>query len=169
MTINIQVNHKKHKMFTPVVTFIVVLMVICSTTFLGTLSHKRGMANSEFLVFVACYHALLLLYFATQLVLINAALTSRFQALNSCIECSVEFHAIKFVRSKHLRSDKIVRLFDKLCDGIEIVNETCTFPFIALFPLFLVSEFKSCNFFHCVHFADHDDFLHIRQPLLDSE
>lgn len=69
--------------------------------------------------------------------LASSALRSRFQALNESFE-NFSNDEIKFVETKAYESVKIGKLFDKLCDGIEIINETFTFQFIFLFTQLLV-------------------------------
>ena len=76
-----------------------------------------------------------------------AALGSRFRALNNFIEASMYSAKLEADQPKTFNAAKIGIFFDKLCDGIEIVNESFTFHFVLLFSLYLVSWWKNLNKF----------------------
>jgi hypothetical protein len=83
-----------------------------------------------------CLIMVFIYFFPIQFVLVTSTLTSRFQALSEHLDASSQ---VKFVISKQRRTMNIARLFDQLCDAIDIVNETFTFHFLLAFPVYMVS------------------------------
>jgi hypothetical protein len=98
--------------------------------FMGAMESKRSFDSPNLLLLDICVSMLYTSCFIAQFILANACLIVRFKALNRCIQSSSKSHFIKFLHSKDEKTEKFAKLFDKLCDGIEIVNETFTFQFI---------------------------------------
>jgi hypothetical protein len=140
---NIRSNHKKHRKFVYFAIAFNISSIIFIVVYTKTISNSRKIEDLELLMFDFCFATFCCSIYMAQFILVSAALTSRFQALNECIQSSLQSLHIKIVRSNCSNSDKLAKLFDKLCDGIGLVNETFTFQFTLLFTSSLVSSLQS--------------------------
>jgi hypothetical protein len=107
------------------------------------LSKKRKLENFEMISFEFSIVTLHSSYYSAQFLLATAVLTSRFQALNELLENSLKQRSVG-----SFRAAKFAKLYNNLCDGIEIINETFTFQFAICYSLGLVSPQtkKTLNF-----------------------
>lgn len=81
----------------------------------------------------------LLLFFAAQFILACMALTKRFRDLNENLRNFISNSSVIIVvASKASNIREIGKVFHKLCDAIETINETFTFPFILILAHVLV-------------------------------
>ena len=135
---NIKVDHKKQKKIVQIFTTAPAISpVIVMTMFGSQIIKVENVMNSIFLTLLIGFFGLFTMCFVCQFIISSLALKNRFQALNESFE-NFSNDEIKFVETKVFESAKFGKLFDKLCDGIEIVNETFTFQFIFLFAQMLV-------------------------------
>lgn len=84
---------------------------------------------------------LLRMFFIAQFILACAAIHVRFKALNKELERR-KVKASKEIVSKRKLSDtlEMEKVFQKICDCIDIVNETFTFHFVFIFTIVLVNQ-----------------------------
>ena len=80
-------------------------------------------------------------FYGSQFVFAAGAICIRFCAVNKLCD---NLSAYQSQNKQHamivkVELKQIVKIYHKLCDGIEIVNKTFTFHFILLFPLILVT------------------------------
>lgn len=78
------------------------------------------------------------MFYVGQFILASLAIQSRFYELNQQIKIPVLSFDIKTVAPCNSENYRIGRIYHKLCDGIEIINETFTAHFIFLFTNGLV-------------------------------
>jgi hypothetical protein len=139
MTINIRMNHKKHKLFAQAAVFTILVLTSASAVLMVLSCFVKEVPSAKLMIFLVSAVSLLTFYFTAQFVLISDALAQRFQSLHACVKGPSQLQSIKFVRAHCFKIDKAVNLFTQLSGGIEIANETFTYHFILLFPLNLVS------------------------------
>lgn len=77
--------------------------------------------------YIFCFHTA----YVIQFIFPCAAIIVRFKKLNRHIESSANAFVLH-------ETNEMCQLYHKLCDGIEIINQTVTFPFVPLFMLTLV-------------------------------
>lgn len=142
---NVKVDHKRQKKIVRMFTiFLAIFPVILMTLFGSQMIKVETDTNLFFLSIVFGVISLFTMCFVFQFIIASLALRSRFQALNESFE-NFSNDEINFVETKVFESVKIGKLFDKLCDGIEIINETFTFQFIFIFTQLLVGFFFSVH------------------------
>lgn len=84
---------------------------------------------------------ILLLFFAIQLFLACLALQKRFEKLRKNLESFIPRNQVQIVASTEKTVlPEIGRIYHTLCDGIETINDTFTFPFILILANVLVSH-----------------------------
>ena len=92
--------------------------------------------NKILFIATLCVIGIYTVFYSSQFILAAAALEIRFKALNELIDSTM--YSAKMEAT--FNGAKIGKLFNNLCDGIEIVNDSFTFHFVLLFPLYLVSR-----------------------------
>lgn len=143
---NIRMNYKQHRFFI-YATFMVSVVIFAAMTLIHPIyfviagdAWKINVLNlltnsGTFLVKIS---------FSVQLVLACLTVQRRFKALNVHLKASqpqvtkANWKLSSYGCSEHL---KIRKVYFKLCDCIDVINETFTFHMIFLFAVFLVREF----------------------------
>lgn len=113
-----------------------------------------------FLVFAYCCQNLVRLFFASQLVLSSLAISSRFKMMNKHLKESTRITKRLQSFSLNFKPSSYLKLYHHLCDAIEIVNNSLTFPLVLIFPALMVRivflKFKCSEKFNfssgCEHF-----------------
>lgn len=94
-------------------------------------------------------------FYVAQFIVACLAMQKRFDELSISLKFSFSVSKIKISTSKNHEFLKFGKLFHNLCDGIEILNQTFTFHFVAILMNIVVSfnvkkqyfEFKVLIFF----------------------
>lgn len=136
---NIEVDHKTHKKFAFLTIFIVITTTAIISSFMPLLYIFNGHADATTVdanLKIIFTHLIKLVYNA-QFILAILVIQTRFKALNHNLETS---NCIKNAKNsvELLNNLKIVKVYHKLCDGIEVINETFTCHFIFMFAYSLV-------------------------------
>lgn len=138
LKINISVNHRKQKIFVLVAvginaTFVSILALATENCF-----KIKKVNYSEYLTFIVFWSSLLQAIFSTQLNLSLQVLVW-LRGFKFWIKVSKDFQLntamLKISKSRKFEYVHVGKLFDKLCDGIEVINDTTAFYFILIFPL----------------------------------
>lgn len=118
----------------------VVLVLISISVLIPFVLHYFNLATIDVFdlttfVFVKFFQCIL----ATQFNLASLTLFTRFRALNTRLRREASSKHLKIVSAKFTKISIYSKSFHKLCDGIEIINETYTFQLISLFLVLTVT------------------------------
>lgn len=136
--LGIFIDHKHHRRFSNRAVFIAGAFVIMTTFVIPTFLHSKG-NNAGFVVFFTLLFSCLNTFrpfYTIQFVLAALTLKTRFSALNVYLEKLAVVD--KFWKSEQVVSAKFRKLYLKLCDGIEIFNETFTLHVAFAIGVFIV-------------------------------
>jgi hypothetical protein len=135
-TMNIRTNHKKQKILVFSAIFIGLAFICLIVSSFQVMSAEDQTVLSWLSKAVVSFTATHMLFYLNQFILVSAVISSRFNELLTYIDNLMNFKGVANVHEQMKRAESI---FDKLCDGIEIINKSFTWPFVLLFPLLLVS------------------------------
>lgn len=150
LTFSIRVNYKKHRKVASIAIAIELFSAFIGIVFWIIICNIKQTENPQLFSIAICCIYIKICYYIIQFVLVSEALGSRFRALSGCFENSPHFDGVKCVqeRSNFENSKKYIRLFNKLCDCLEMCNETFTFHFVLQFPVFLVKLLRAITAFY---------------------
>lgn len=134
---NVKINFQKHKR---VACFGIFLT--CSTaatlTSLAPILSPGGYSNVSFQLCLRFFFShFTKLFFTCQFVLASSVIRNRFNLLNDYLKSN------KCQPMAIMRDLKIVEVYHKLCDGIEVTNNCFTFSLVIIFGFVLVSEISN--------------------------
>jgi hypothetical protein len=127
----IQIDHKKHKKISSTFTITSIVIASIYSSVISLMRYFQGYDNQVILIPRFFVQQNFKIFFLVQFILASFALRERFRLIN-------DFFATAKVTKISL-NQKFGKIYNKLCDAIEIVNSTLTFQFIPIFGSFLVS------------------------------
>lgn len=92
-------------------------------------------ASNFSMIFHFCCQNLVRLFFIFQLVLSSLAVNSRFKLMSKHLERSLKMSK-NF--SRNFKASNYLKLYHNLCDVIEIINNSLTFPLVLIFVALMV-------------------------------
>lgn len=142
------IGHKSHKNF----TYFAIFISSCSAMFMNFfipviflfLGISQDLRYFEMISYI-CQN-LLRLFFTCQLILASLAVKARFRLLNIHLKKTIKMkNNCKNIPLKNFKASDYSNLYHKLCDAINVINNTFTFPFIVIFPVLMVNCLKFEN------------------------
>lgn len=131
-------NHKLHRFSVFLSILIISAASFTSTFFIPIYSLISEENEKAFLTDILsfAYINLFRMFFAFQFGLSCAAIRKRFHALNGHLMHFTEKRSVMCFRFE--LNEKFRKNYLKLCDGIQLINETFTLPFVTIFGILLV-------------------------------
>lgn len=133
-SLHIKVDYKKHSKTSWIAVFLVIstaTLITCLSPIMVSGSYKSPISiRTTFRFF---YGHFMKLFYISQFILASFAVGKRFELLNKSLETC----------GKNLQIDelKFLNVFHKLCDGIEVVNDSFTFNLVFVFGYIMVRFF----------------------------
>lgn len=137
-------NHNRHRVFSYGSIIVVLLIALESILLIPIMQLSNGNYEHilKLMTWLSYANITLRLFYTAQFVLAALAVKTRFTALNKYL---MKLAAIDKVwgniASKHEEIQRFRRTYLKLCDGIEVINETFTFQLVFVFTSVMVRQF----------------------------
>lgn len=132
-------NYKTHKL-------IVWILLICEAILILFLAFAQPIIFAiyskfvfQFIIVSYCVNSILRLFFVSQFFLVSFSLQIKFKSLNENLKRLVSTREVQMVASRNSFTKDFGQTYQILCDAIDIVNETFTFPLALVLANVLVS------------------------------
>jgi hypothetical protein len=132
----IQTPYKKQKAFVKAIVLTAFISLLLITFSPVSIVALKGFSERINALAIMCWGTLYFtrIFFVTQLYLACICIRKRFEGLNNKLDWLVRQKSPKIV------DWRLGKLYNELCDVIDILNETFTAPFVFIFPNILIKS-----------------------------
>lgn len=139
---NIIVNLKRHKKFTTLASVLLIFLPLFLLCLFPSFSlfYYHELNINAFNTITFGFENVVQCFCVIQFNLASLAVATRFRAFNTHLKKEILSKRLNVMLSRTFKASSHTEIFHRLCDGIEIINETYTFQLCFSFFLLTVSD-----------------------------